>query len=362
MENGVTITSDPRQVIRSFSMSGWKTDFTRHTVPYSEIFSGGPPKDGIPPIDEPRFITFAEANERLLDDEPIAYLEINGDARAYPLQILIWHEIVNDVIGGEPVVVTFCPLCNTTLSFRRTFDGQVLDFGTTGNLRHSDLVMYDRQTETWWQQATGEGIIGSYAGRKLEFVPSSVISYSDFKASFPQGKVLSRNTGHFRPYGSNPYINYDDTGSTPFLYSGPFDSRLSVMERVVTVDLDGESVAYPFEVLAKERVVNDQVGGTQIVVLFKPGTKSALDAGLFENSRDVGAGVVFNREVGGQLLTFRLDGDQFRDQETGSTWDITGRATSGPLSGKQLQPVVHGNHFWFSWAVFRPETRVYNGS
>ncbi len=146
----------------------WSTDFSKHTVPLEEFTSGGPPKDGIRSIDRPSFVTVREADDWLKDREPVAVVRVNGVTKAYPLSILIWHEIVNDEIGGEPVTVTYCPLCNTTIAFDRNFDGQVLEFGTTGRLRHSDLVMYDRQSETWWQQATGEGLVGAVRGRPAD--------------------------------------------------------------------------------------------------------------------------------------------------------------------------------------------------
>jgi hypothetical protein len=155
----------------------WKTDFSRHSVPLHEIVSGGPPKDGIPAIDRPRFVGARAAGRWLDDSEPVMVVEHEGTAKAYPLSILIWHEIVNDRIAGLPVSVTFCPLCNTALVFDRRLDGRVLDFGTTGRLRHSDLVMYDRQTETWWQQATGEGIVGELVGKKLTWIPSNTLSW-----------------------------------------------------------------------------------------------------------------------------------------------------------------------------------------
>lgn len=217
---------------------GWKTDFGRHTVPLSEIKPGGPPKDGIPPIDRPHFVTVAEADSFLAPGEPVMTVALNGEARAYPLQILLWHEIVNDTVGGTPVVVTYCPLCNTAIAFRRTLEGEVLDFGTTGNLRHSDLVMYDRQSESWWQQATGEAIVGIHAGKRLQFLPASLLAYRDFKAAHPDGKVLSRDTGYERDYGSNPYADYDTTA--PFLYRGPHDGRLPSLERIVGMVVNDE--------------------------------------------------------------------------------------------------------------------------
>ena len=139
------------------------------------------------------FISVSEANEWLKNREPVVVVQVGDDARAYPIQILIWHEIVNDTVGNEPLIVTFCPLCNTAIAFKRTFNSTVLNFGTTGRLRYSNLIMYDRQTETWWQQATGDAIAGEHTGAQLEFYPASMISWSDFKELHPNGKVLSRD-------------------------------------------------------------------------------------------------------------------------------------------------------------------------
>lgn len=342
-----------------FDASEWKTDFTKHSVPLSEIISGGPPKDGIPAIDKPSFDSVEAAGKWLKPKEPVIAFVHNGDARAYPLQILIWHEIVNDTVGGLPVTATFCPLCNTSIAFDRRLGGKVLDFGTTGKLRFSDLVMYDRQTETWWQQATGEAIVGELTGRRLRFVPSFILSWETFRSNFPQGRVLSRNTGHVRSYGQNPYVGYDNVNSSPFLYTGPKDGRLAPMERVVTVSIRGESAAYPFRVLEKVGVVNDTVGGTAIAVFFVKGVTSALDGSSIADSRDVGTAAVFARTLDGRVLTFRRTGERITDSQSGSVWTILGKASAGPLTGRQLAPVVSGQHFWFSWAAFQPKTKVY---
>ncbi len=342
-----------------FDTSEWKTNFTKHSVPLTEIMSGGPPKDGIPAIDKPTFEAIAAADKWLKPKEPVIGVEHNGDARAYPLEILIWHEIANDTVGGMPVTVTFCPLCNTAIAFDRRLNGQVLDFGTTGRLRFSDLVMYDRQTESWWQQAIGTAIVGELTGQRLTFVPAQIISWETFKRRFPEGRVLSRNTGYSRQYGLNPYVGYDNVNSAPFLYSGPKDDRLRPMERVVTVSVGKEDVAYPFSVLEKVRVVNDTVGGKAIVVIFENGVSSALDGSSIADSRDIGTGTVFERTVDGKVLSFKSADGKVTDAQTGSTWDILGFATAGPLKGKRLTPVVNGQHFWFSWAVFSPKTRIY---
>ena len=175
-----------------------------HTVSFGEILSGGVPRDGIPPLDNPTFTSVEDANNWLEDLEPVISLEVNGEAKAYPLQILIWHEIVNDEIGGIPVSATFCPLCNSAIVFDRRLDGVVHDFGVSGKLRNSDLIMWDRQTETWWQQLTGDGIVGELAGKKLTFIPATIISWADFKAAHPDALVLDKKTGFDRSYGENP--------------------------------------------------------------------------------------------------------------------------------------------------------------
>jgi hypothetical protein len=329
-------------------------------VPYSEILSGGPPKDGIPAVETPKFISVKDADSWLKPVEPVVLVKINDDARAYPIQILMWHEIVNDVVDDVPVVVSFCPLCNTAIAFDRRLDGQVFDFGTTGRLRYSNLIMYDRQTETWWQQASGEAIVGELTGRTLKFLPAAIISWDEFKTAYPGGKVLSRDTGFTRNYGQNPYVGYDDVNKSPFLYRGPTtDGRLLPMTRVVTVDLNGEAVAYPYEVMKKVYVVNDTVGGEPIAVFWQAGTASALDTSAVATGRDVGAVNTYSRELNGQELTFSDNAERIVDDQTSSTWNILGEAVDGQLAGQQLSPVVNVNHFWFSWAAFRPDTRIY---
>ena len=348
-----------RAGVRTF---GWKTDFSLHTIDYGEILSGGVPRDGIPPLDNPKFTTSDEANQWLADQEPVIALEIDGHAVAYPLQVLTWHEIANDVVGDVPVAVTFCPLCNTAIVFDRRLDGVVHDFGVSGNLRNSDLIMWDRQTESWWQQFTGEGIVGELAGKQLMLLPSSIISWADFRAAHPQARVLSRDTGFSRPYGTNPYVGYDDVDKPPFLYRGPLDGRLLPKERVVSVSVGDVDAAFPFSVLEEEGVVNYPVDGRPLVVFFRSGTTSALDGQSIRDSRDVGATGVFDSTLDGRALTFRVDGDAFVDNETGSVWNILGRAVEGPLSGEQLTPIVHANHFWFAWGAFKPDTLIYQGT
>ena len=288
-------------------------------------------------------------------------MEMSGPIPYRSLPVFTWHEIVNDVVGVVPVAVTFCPLCNAALVFERTLDGVILDFGTSGKLRNSDLVMWDRQTESWWQQFTGEGIVGELAGKKLASLPSQVISWKDFKAANPGGKVLSRDTGFSRSYGRNPYADYDRADNPPFLFDGPVDGRLLPKERVVFVTVGDKTAAFPFSILEEERAVNYTVNGKDLAVFFQSGTVSALDRRSIEGSRDVGATGVFDPNLDGRKLTFRADSDNIVDNETGSLWNILGKATEGPLTGKELAPVIHDNNFWFAVAAFKPDTKIYQG-
>ncbi len=344
-----------------FNPSFWReTNFCLHSVDFSEFLSGGPPPDGIPPIDDPVFDSVDAADEWLGDHWPVMFFEWDGDARAYPLAILMWHEIVNDEVGGLPVTLTFCPLCNATIAFNRTLpDGAVLDFGTSGNLRNSDLVMYDRQTFSWWQQFTGEAVVGDMTGTVLEFLPSQIIAWEDFKNNHPEGMVLSRETGHVRSYGTNPYGGYDDILTNPFLFDGELDGRLAAKERVVAVELNGVDVAYPFLELEVAQVVNDEIGGEPVVVLWTGNTGSALDSRSFDDARLVGSTAVFHRTVDGQVLTFDAAEEGFLDLETGSRWNIFGEAIDGPLAGTKLDQVVSAEHFWFAWVVFKPDTIIW---
>lgn len=245
--------------------------------------------------------------------------------------------------------------------FRRTVDGNILDFGTTGALRDSNLLMYDRQTESWWQEFGGEGVIGHYAGRKLEQIYLSIVSWADFKESFPDGKVLSRPDSG-RSYGSNPYAGYDRPGSSPFRFDGPEDPRLPAVERVVALERGGDAWAVSFTTLSEERVVSANVAGEDVVVFWTPGTASALDRGSVKSGRDVGTAGIFSPVApDGTMLTFTADVDgSITDTRTGSEWNIFGLAVDGPLVGTQLTPIPGRiGQLWFSWAVYRPDTVVY---
>lgn len=341
------------------TLSGWRTDTSRRIIELDELQAGGPGKDGIPAIRNPRFEEPFKAGFRIRPNEPVISLVINGEARAYPLQILIWHEIVNDRVGSVPVAVTFCPLCYSAIVYDRRIGGRAYTFGVSGMLRNSGMVMYDHDTETLWQQMTGVALVGEMVGSRLRRLPSQIISFAQFRLAYDNGRVLTRDTGHGRFYGRNPYAGYDDISKTPFRYSGPTDDRLLPMEKIVAVKIGASSVAYPYSITAAQGVINDTVDGVPVAVFHGPGAVSALDRYRISTSRRVGSTGVFVRHARGAELTFRERSGEFVDEQTGSIWDITGYATAGQLKGTQLKPIVHGDYFAFAWLVFEPDTEIY---
>ena len=336
-----------------------KTDFSKSVVNIEEIESGGPPKDGIPSIDRPKFISIKQANQWLNSQEPVIVLTLAGQARAYPIQILIYHEIVNDELADIPVSITFCPLCNASIVFDRRVGGEVLDFGVTGKLRKSDMIMYDRQTESWWQQFTGKGIIGTYAGTELKQIPASIVAYDDFRVAYPAGLVLSDETGYSRPYGKNPYKGYDQIGDYPFLFKGEIDKRLPAMERVLFVRHGTQQRLYPFSLVKKLSVINDELGDLKIAIFGIKGTLSALDAEDINKSRKIVSVTAWSRHLDDQTLRFEFFDNHIRDIETGSLWNILGKAIAGPYAGRQLNTVDSGVNFAFAWLAFNPDSDIY---
>jgi len=341
--------------------SNWSTDFCNGDVNFDDFMSGGPPKDGIPSVADPAMESIDDASEWLVDRSPVIAVEIDGEARAYPQAILMWHEIANDEISGVPIAVTFCPLCNSSITYDRRVNDEVLDFGVSGLLRNSDMVMFDRQTDSWWQQLTGIGLVGDYAEVVLEFVPSQVISFGQFSERYPDGLVMSRDTGHSRSYGRNPYEGYDSGSMRPFLFNGEIDDRLdSGVAHVLATDINDMAKAYPFDLIREDGVVNDTIGDTSIVIFYQSGVATALGESIIDNARDIGTAGMYDATVGGQTLTFTSNEDgTFTDDQTSSTWNGFGEAIEGELVGTELEWIHAFPHFWFAWAAFYPETDVY---
>jgi len=340
-------------------LPGWKTNTAKRSIELYELESGGPGKDGIPALENPRFVKPRAAKKWLKPVEPVISVVVNRKARAYPLQILIWHEIINDRIGDVPILVTFCPLCYSANVYDRRVNNEEVTFGVSGMLRHMNLVMYDRKTESLWQQVTGEAIVGDMVGAELKSVAAQIISFDQFLSVYHDGLVLLRETGYERNYGRNPYVGYDHVSRRSFASRSQTDDRLSPMEKVIAVNIKNTSKAYPYRISRKKHVINDIVGGKQIAVFHDDGAVSALDRSYIAKSREVGSTGVFGREVDGKVLKFRYNNGTFTDKQTGTTWSITGEALQGPLKGKRLSPITHGDYFAFIWLVFKPETEIH---
>jgi len=319
---------------------------SKHIVPLDKIVSGGPPPDGIPSIDNPKFVSIAEADKFLQNPDLVVGLNINGDIRAYPVQILVWHEIVNDNIKGSPIAITYCPLCFTNQVFNRTINGQTIEFGTSGKLYNSNLVMYDRTSKSLWSQALGEGIVGKYAGVKLERIPFDVAYWKEWKQLYPDTKVLSRDTGSTRPYGADPYGNYYTNNDLFFPVTNK-DDRLGLKEIIVGLENGGQYKAYKLQQIEDTKVINDGINGKSITLF-------SLNPFMVR---------VFDSTLDGQKLDFQYgkNSSKITDKQTGSAWNFEGIATVGPMKGKHLTRLPYDEGFWFEWAAFHPESALYSG-
>ena len=336
------------------------TDFSSSIVDFSEIDSTDIPKDGIPSISRPRFVSIKKARDWLGENEPVMVVVVDDVARAYPLQIMIFHQIVNDTIKGQPLLITFCPLCNSALVFSRRVGSRTLTFGTSGKFRNSGLIMYDRQTESWWQQFTATAIVGELAGEELNLdMSSQIISFAQFVEQHKKGKVLSRDTGFRRQYGLNPFQGYDSIDSSPILFRDETDPRLPAMERVLNIRLGDALKLYPHRTIQQAGVINDSVGNTPVVVLSGSGYVSALDQTQITESATIPLAVGYSRSLDGTVLTFKKSGNDIVDEQSGSIWTLFGRAVSGPLQGAQLERVDAGTNFAFAALAFRPEASIY---
>ncbi len=332
--------------------------FPEPLIDPDEVRSGGPPPDGIPPLDDPSFVPVPEV-DFLEPDEGVLALTVAGETRAYPLRVMTWHEIVNDTVGGVPVAVTYCPLCNSGVAFEREAEGRALTFGTSGMLYANNLVMYDRQSESLWPQLTGQASIGTMTGQQLKAIPMGVVAWSDFTAVHPDALVLSQDTGFDRPYGANPYSGYDRAdGDLIFPMPDELDERLPVKQRVVGVSDGTTSIAFVRESLAGAEPVQLELADLDLVLWHTPGQRSALDAEQVAEGAEVGSVGVFEPVVDGQQLTFEAVEGGFRDLETGSTWSVLGTATEGELAGSTLPGYPHDDTFWFAWVAFHPDTDV----
>lgn len=305
VRNALTVTTS---IMTSSERPAILTDGIRHSVPLDEILSGGPPPDGIAPIDHPKFIAVAAASKFLGDDEIGLALDYNGAHRFYPFQILVWHEIVNDTINGQRVLVTYCPLCRSGAVFDPVVNGERVEFGTSGKLWNSNLVMYDRKTKSLWPQVLGEAVVGEMTGAKLPILPSDIVHFGAWKKTFPTGEVLSRDTGAVRGYGTDPYGNYYTSPGTYFPLTHT-DNRLGEKELVLGIVIGGKAKAYSPAAIKRAGEITDQFAGQTIVAKYDAGLEAVR---LFEKKPD------------------------------------------GTL--ERLNPVTA---YWFSWAAAHPDTELF---
>lgn len=301
--------------------------------------------------------------------EPVISVKINGMAKAYPLTMLTFHEMSNDTLAGVPILPTYCPLCNSGIVYHRKLKFEekeyLLEFEVSGFLRNSDMVMFDRETQTWWQQLIGEAIVGELAGAELDIVPSLIISVSEFFERYPNGQILSKETGYDKAmerYGTNPYYHYDSISKNPysrFFDKENVDGRLPAMERIVDIQDEGKYKIYSFTAIAEKGVINDQFKSKQVVIFYQPGTVSNMDEKDISQSKNVGSVAIYKPYIGGKLLSFSKKGIYFVDDQSKSKWDITGRCLNGKMKGKQLIIEPHSNHFAFAWLAFYPDSIIY---
>ena len=333
--------------------------FPTPLIDLEHLLSGGPPPDGIPPIDKPRFQSAAEV-DWLEPTEPVLSLTVGSETRAYPVQVMTWHEIVNDTVGGAPVAVTYCPLCNSGVAFERRVDGRLLDFGTSGMLYADNLVMYDRQTESLWPQLTGQASVGRPHRHPARGDPDGRRRLAAVPRRPPRRAVLTTDTGFNRDYGRNPYVGYDrPDGELLFELPPGADGRLPVKERVIGIRVGDQGSGRPRDRVADAGVVEVSVGGRDLVVLHVPGQASALD-GQTIPEEDIGSVGVFQPSArrARSSPSSSGGGGVRRPRRPARRWNVLGEAVDGRLRGARLPAQRHLDTFWFAWVAFQPDTRL----
>lgn len=366
---GIMTVSAMAQILNPHQLPyNWRTDTSRKEIALSEL-TLATERDAVPTLSYPRFISKDDRHNHYYEFEPVIAIQFGGQAKAYPLSILTMYELANDSLGGYELMVTFCPMCHAAIVFNREVDVQgkkrLLNFHISGILMHNDMVMYDSETESWWEQLMGSAIVGEMAGTTLEFMPSMLISVKDFFDRFPGGKIMSSEgikivkQHHHKPFH---HLEHDSVHMLPEFYlPEKTDPRLPPLERVLDIHVDEHVTIYPYHILAQKQVLNDSFDGLNFAIFYHGETVSALDEDKLKKSRHVGSATAFRSKVDNRVLTFVKDGNYFRDHQTGSLWDITGYCREGILKGKQMWLLPHSNHFAFAYLAFYPESEIYTG-
>lgn len=313
------------------------------------ILSGGPPKDGIPPIDKPRYIPVPKAGNFLNNKDVVFVVEYGDIVKIFPQKILVWHEIVNDVIQGEKVSITYCPLTGSVMGFKGRIDGIETTFGTSGKLLNSNLVMYDRATDSYFPQILGMAVRGTLKGKILKEYPVIWTRWEKAKSRHPDAFVLSMDTGFLRPYGSDPYGSYQEKG-TYYDSGGPFfpvmttDNRLEAKEVVVGIRSNHSGLAVVKDKIAEKKVVNLMIGGLPIVAFY-------------DDSLDTVR--IYSRQLGKKVLNFDIRDGNITERESNSEWNVSGKSIGGKMKGTKLEAIYSFDVMWFAWVAFYPETEIY---
>ncbi|MFM9946208.1 MAG: DUF3179 domain-containing protein [Bacteroidia bacterium] len=344
----------------------WVTDTTNHTVDLADL-TMTVAKDAMLTLDYPTFINRHDKKFNYYEHEPVIAVSYNGVTKAYPLSLLTMYELSNDTVGGENVMVTYCPMCNAAMVFNRKIkrDGQesILNFGISGLLMHNDMIMYDKQTNTWWEQLMGEAIVGELAGTELKMMRALLISVKDYFDRYPEGKILTplnvslTNKKSHRPFY---HLNHDNkTLDTTYYLPEKVDPRLPPLERVLDIHVEEHTMIYPFSKISEKEVINEVFDNMHFVIFYHGEMVSVLDEDKLSKSRHVGSATAFRSTLDGVNYKFKKKGSYFEDEQTGSTWDITGFCREGVLKGKQLMILPHSNHFAFAYLAFFPDAEIY---
>ncbi len=341
----------------------WQTNKNKFSVPLHQL-QAYLPKDGIPPIYHPDFWNKRQATNKFGKNEPMVVVVVKSIEKAYPLSVLTYHNIINDQVADVPIAVTYDPVANSIVVYDRRVevDGKkkLLTFGNSGMLRKSNLVMWDNETESWWQQASGKAIVGQYNDKELEIVPYMIINYDDYYLAYPYGLVLTTDLDKRVEYGKNPYYKYEDIQrERPFLYPGMPSERLPAMRKVIAITAMGQNVIYPIDIVKSYGVLNDTPNDMFIALFYGEDVPSALDEEWIKDSKKVGTVVPFSAFYNFERLTFKKVGKHFIDHQTESTWDITGKCIKGKYKDGQLKLLKSKHQFAFTVLDQEPDIRIF---
>jgi hypothetical protein len=307
-------------------------------------------RDAIPPLYEPLFVSVAETDEWLSDSDIVLGYADGDEAFAYPIKMLNYHEMVSHQVNGRDILASYCPLCRSGIVYDRLLPGTgaPLLLGNTSALYESDMVMFDHQTGSYWNQVIGDAIVGPLTGQRMSILPAQMTTWGSWKSLYPDTLALSENSGFERDYRRDPFTGYGAELNASGRFFFPVsdagrDPRLEPGEIVLGLELDGVHRAYPLELLGDD-VVHDTLGNTEVVIF---------------SQADGPSGTAYLPKIDGRTLTFTFEDGRIQDRETGSEWNLSGRAIDGELAGAQLEPLPARATFWFSLVANFPEIEVY---